>query len=58
MRMTSPEKLILENQLKIMGALSVLLRQRDEVLVAQDMSRQCSVTSTVLHAAKTWPEER
>lgn len=64
MRMSSPEKLILENQLKIMGALSILLRNippgswgspGGETTAAQDLSRQCSITSTVLHGAKTWP---
>lgn len=56
MRMTSPEKLILENQMRIMASLSVLARKFDERCVAIDLSQQCSKVSVVLHDAKTWPE--
>jgi hypothetical protein len=60
MRMTSPEKLILENQQQIMMALSVLLGHRSiaEYTVARALSAQVSRASTVIHAAKTWPEEK
>lgn len=58
MRMTSPEKLILENQQQIMMALSVVMRNLNEGPASAMLSAQCSKNSTVLHAAKTWPEER
>lgn len=59
MRMTSPEKLILENQMEIMAALSLLCRAKgtDETMAARQLSTRCSKTSVALHAAKTWPEE-
>lgn len=58
MRMTSPEKLILENQMQIMMALSVLLQQPQfkEMSCALALSRQVSATSVVLHGAKTWED--
>jgi hypothetical protein len=56
MRMTSPEKLIIENQMQIMMALSVVLQHFKEVPAALAVSTQVSKTSVVLHGAKTWPE--
>ena len=56
--MTSPEKLILENQQQIMMGLSLLLAHRDERMAALALSAQVSKASVVLHAAKTWPEEK
>lgn len=58
MRMTSPEKLILENQMQIMMALSVILQHTTfkETTCALSLSRQVSKTSAVVHEAKTWQE--
>jgi hypothetical protein len=56
MRMTSPERLILENQQEIMKALSLLLAKADETTAEWSISRQISKISIVLHAAKEWPD--
>ena len=56
MRMTSPEKLILENQMQLMMAMSLLLAHAGEKLAAHNMSAQCSRLSVALQHAKTWPE--
>lgn len=56
MRMTSPEKLILENQMQIMMALSLIMAEKKETPAALALSKQVSVTSVVVHGAKTWPE--
>jgi hypothetical protein len=59
MRMTSPEKLILENQQMIMMALSVLLGHKTiaEYTAGRAVSAQISKVAPVLHAAKVWSNE-
>jgi uncharacterized protein YfbU (UPF0304 family) len=59
MRMTSAEKLILENQMQIMMSLSVLLGHKTiaEYTPARAVSVQVNKTSSVLHAAKVWSNE-
>lgn len=57
MRMTSPEKLILENQSLLLMAMSVLTRTMGQTITAQALSGAASKTLTAIHTAKTWPEE-
>lgn len=56
MLMTAPEKLILENQAKILSALSVLLRASEHMPSAHMLSAQCSKTYAALQTARTFAE--
>lgn len=56
MLMTSPEKLILENQVKIMQALCLQFKSGDSM--ARVLSEQISTTLTIIHHARTFPESR
>jgi len=58
MRMTSPEKLILENQSLLLMTMSLVARLMGETITANALSGAASKTLGVLHDAKTWPEEQ
>lgn len=56
MRMTSPEKLILENQSLLLMAVSVLVKSVGEDITARSLMLGASKTLQVLKDAKEFPE--